>query len=361
MTLGRLTTSTKRPRVAAIRLEESQLDAIRPYCGDLRSVQLLNAYLQSYSWSETDVVVAVRPGSIEIDPGVHLMTIGPMSLGVWQRVGNRPASHFRELVSMERRNRERELTVAPQSLWMYRALAEQLCKELSAAELPPTTVSLAGAGELLRQPLVVTSTGNPVALRLHWADRDLGGAPNASRVDRVGLFLPDEADLSQWFRAFLTDVSEFDPERVPEPPSRLGDLSAWYTPEESALARRISAIEHESEQLENERLQVEAELVRAGNIADATVRRAIWQDSDALVEAVGGILEEIGFTVEEMDQQKQPGEAKHEDLRLTLAGRPEWEAIVEVKGYAKGVKTNHARQVRMHRDHYQSQQGREPD
>lgn len=360
MTLDGVTTSTKRPRVAAIGLDEFQLEAIRPHCGDLRPAQLVEAYLQDYSWSETDVVVAIRPDQIGLVSGVHLMTIGPMSLGVWQPMGNRRGSEFRELVRMDGRSRDRELTVAPQFLWMYQDLAEQLRKELSAADLPPPTVTLSSAGELLRQPLVVTSSDNPVALRMHWADRDWGGTRNASGVETIGLFLPDSSDLSQWFRVFLTDVSEFDPERVPEPPSRLGDLSAWYTPEESALARRISEIERQMEQLENERLQVGAELIRAGNIADATVRRAVWQDSDALVEAVGGILEEFGFAVEEMDKNKQPSEAKHEDLRLRLAGRPEWEAIVEVKGYRKGVKTSHARQVRMHQDHYYSEMKREP-
>jgi len=69
----------------------------------------------------------------------------------------------------------------------------------------------------------------------------------------------------------------------------------------------------------------------------------------------------MGFSVEQMDDAKQPHEAKHEDLRLTLAAQPDWQAVVEVKGYTKGVKANDAQQVRKHRDRYIAEMGREPN
>ena len=361
MTNRWLTTKTKRPRVAALGMQESQLEALRPYCGDLRPAQSVEAYLQRFSWSETDVVVASRPDQIEIGSGVHLMTIGSVSLGVSPRAGDRSAPEFRELVRMDGRNRERELASSPLCPPMYWDLAEKLSNELSASDLPPPMFTVSDAGELLRQPLVETSSGNPAALRLQWADRDWGEGPAAAGVDTIALFLPEVADLSRWFSAFLSDISDFAPDRVPEPPSHLGDLSAWHTPEESALDARLAAIEQEMERLGEEHAQVKKEQVRARNVADATVRRAIRMDGEALADAVGGILEELGFTVEEMDNRKQPNEARHEDLRLTLAERPGWEAIVEIKGYAKGVKTNDARQVRTHRDHYRDEQGRTPN
>lgn len=353
-------TKTKRPRVAAVGLDESQLEALRPYCGDLRPAQTVDAYLQRYHWSETDIVVASRPYQIEIDAGVHLMTTGPVSLGVSRQAGDRSAPVFREFVGTDGRNRERELTINPGCPPMYRDPTERLSKELSVAE-PPPTLTVSGAGELLQQPLVATTSGSPVALRLQWAERDWGGTASTLAVDTIALFLPEVSDLSQWFWAFLSDISDFAPDRVPEPPSRLGDLSAWYTPEESALAARVSEIERAIERLRDEHAQLQGEQVRARNVADATVRRAIWMDGEELVEAVSEILEEIGFTVEEMDRRKQPTQAKHEDLRLAFAERPGWEAIVEIKGYARGVKTNHAQQVRMHRDHYCDENGRTPD
>lgn len=157
MSMGRSTTLRKRPRVAGIGLDESQLAAIRPYCGDLRPAQNVSHYLHHFSWTETDVVVAGGLNQDEIDPGVHLLTIGPMSHGVWQQFGVRPTPRYRELARMDTGNRERELAVAPQSLPVYRSLADSLAHELSRAEQPPPTATAPETGELLRHPVVVTS------------------------------------------------------------------------------------------------------------------------------------------------------------------------------------------------------------
>ena len=62
-----------------------------------------------------------------------------------------------------------------------------------------------------------------------------------------------------------------------------------------------------------------------------------------------------------MDAGLEPNEQKYEDLRLTLPHRPDWEAIVEVKGYTKGTRTNDALQLRKHREHYIVDKGRPPD
>ena len=49
----------KRPRVAAIGLDDSQVESIEPLCGELRPADSLDTYLygQEYSWTETDVMV----------------------------------------------------------------------------------------------------------------------------------------------------------------------------------------------------------------------------------------------------------------------------------------------------------------
>lgn len=62
-----------------------------------------------------------------------------------------------------------------------------------------------------------------------------------------------------------------------------------------------------------------------------------------------------------MDVGREPNESKREDLRLTLRDRPDWEAIVEVKGYTGGTKTNDARQIREHRDRYITEKGQPPE
>lgn len=361
--MNQFSAARNRPRVAAIGLSDTQLAEIRPFCGNLRPAQSVDEYLnlQRFSWSETDIVVACGLDHDEIDAGVHVLTIGPMSHRIPQRRRDRPGRAFQELASMAAQNRERELAIAPLCPPMYRGPAEILTKELSSADDPPTTVTSYRAGEQLRNPIVETSSGRPVALRMQWADRPWGGRSPAPGVDVLALYLPKLSNLSLWFRAFLIDISEFDPQRVPQPPSLLGDRSPWYTPREDELARTITEIARRKADLESDQQRVEGQLARERVQADATVRRTIWEDGNDLVEAVGEMLEEMGFAVEKMDEPKQPHEAKHEDLRLTVADQPDWQAIVEVKGYTKGIKTNDAQQVRMHRDRYIKETGREPN
>ena len=124
------------------------------------------------------------------------------------------------------------------------------------------------------------------------------------------------------------------------------------------MAERIAEIDSEFESLESERSQVKARLVAEGEKADLGIRRAILDKGDDLADAVSEILRDLGFDVRNMDAELDP---KREDLRLTIVGRPDWEAIVEVKGYANGTKTNDARQIREHREHYMSEKGRLPD
>ena len=350
-----------RPRVAAIGLSEAQRADIHPYCGDLRPAQSVFDYLSRFSWSETDIVVAAGLNLEYINPGVHLMTIGEVSLGFSDQERYRTDSPFQEHVRMDRQNREREVTVEIACPGMYHGLAVKLADQLGEATKPPTTVTVTNAGELLRQPIVETSGNRPVALRLEWADRVWGAPSESPNIDVVALHLPSQANLSSWFRAFLIDINELDPQRVPHPPSRLRDRSFWHTPSEDELTRAISEIARKRADLENERQRLDQELAREGERADATVRRTIWEDGDELVDAVGEMLQEIGFVVKKMDEAKQPHEAKHEDLRLRLAERTDWEAIVEVKGYTKGIRTKDAQQVRIHKERYIAATGQEPD
>ena len=75
-------TKTKRPRVAAIGLDGSQVESIEPLCGDLRSAHSVSEYLKNYSWTETDVVVSSAIDGEEVDSRVNLMAIEP-SILLW--------------------------------------------------------------------------------------------------------------------------------------------------------------------------------------------------------------------------------------------------------------------------------------
>ena len=164
-----------------------------------------------------------------------------------------------------------------------------------------------------------------------------------------------------WFRAFLCDLHESDPTRVPQAPPRLNQPSDWYTPRERALAARISEIDSALERLNSERVQLQTKLATEGESADKGIRQALWADGAALVAAVKDLLDKLGFKVRDMDKGLKEGEPKREDLRLTRQGAPGWEAIVEVKGYTKGVRPTDSRQIREHRDRYIREEARDPD
>ncbi len=352
-------TKIRRPRVAAIGLNDSQVDAIRPLCGDLRTAASLGDYLQTHSWSETDVAVATAFDHNRIDAGVHLLTIGPMSFGRDVLSLNAAPPQYRELAHMHTRNTEREMTVAANCPDAYMTLAAELNRILSSAPTAPPVITARGGRKGDSIALVETTSRRPVALLLR--------VPRASRRvpipedNDIALILPAVRNLGEWFRAFLTDVHESDPVRVPQAPPRLSKPSDWYAPEENALAERIAGIEGEIEQLDDERQRLETDLAAASDRADRGIRRAIWEDGDELVAVVCEILQDLDFIVENMDAGLKPNERKREDLRLTIAGLSGWEAIAEIKGYTNGTRTSDNRQIGEYRVRYSAEKGNPPD
>ena len=340
-------TKTRRPRVVAIGLDGPMVASIAPLCGELRLAGSLEAYLHSYSWTETDVVVSSAPLGRQVDSSVNLMTIGLTSI-YW------PDSKVS--VGNNTQNTERELAVSPACPDLYRPLAAELSRQLGQAAEPPAVI----ATSLQRQPaLIETTSGSPVAMRLVLPTRS--GAAEDRRSRTIAILLPEGSNLVAWFRAFLCDLHESDPFRVPQAPPRLSQPSDWYTPQEKVLADRISKIESEFERLSDERDQLQTRLAAEGESADRRIRRVLWADGDDLIAAVQDMLTDLGFTVRDMDAELRQDQQKREDLRLTLQGDPRWQAIVEVKGYTSGTKTNDARQIREHRDHYIREEGRSPD
>lgn len=340
-----------RPRVAAIGLDEAQQAAIVHLCGTLRTADFVPDYLQRDSWSETDMTVVASLDFPEPEIRGHLFLIGVPAR--WTGYGIEPRDRSR-FVGLNSDNTEHELSVPGTCPERYRHLASELARQLRCLEDAPSTFVVAPEED--DRTLVCTTSGGPVALRCLF---DLPRAPEPEPA--VALAIPEEADLAAWFRAFLADVHELDPARVPQPPPHLINPSNWYTPEERSIAQRITAIQEDIDRLQDEHLDLEAQLIAAGERADAGKRRCLWADGDDLVDAVEDVLEELGFSVRNMDAEMQPGEPKREDLRLTIADRDGWEAIAEVKGYPAGTKTSDARQVREYRDLYIAEEGRAPD
>ena len=320
--------------------------SIAPLCGDLRLANSLPEYLDSYSWTETDLVVASNLGPTTIAHRVHLMALGELSLLMSGSL----------IVMTEKQNTERELTVSPTCPSLYKPLATDLSADLGRAGQPPYVMD---ATPSFTTPLLETTSGNPLALRSVFPPSETSTDGKLPIV--IGLFLPVVSNLAAWFRAFLTEVHESDPTRVPQAPPRLSQPSDWYTPEERALAVRISEIDSEIIHLNSEKDRIQVQQAAEGEKADSGIRQAIWADGNALVSAVKALCSSIGFLVRDMDAELNKGDPKREDLRLTLQDHPEWEAIVEVKGYPNGTKTNDGQQIRTHRERYIKEQGRYPN
>ena len=346
-------TNSRRPRVAAIGLDGPELESIALLCGELRPANSLHHYLLDYNWTETDVVVS-RVTLETVDSGVNLMTIGS-AVVTWYDTHplhtTRRLYHARSGIA----NTERELAVAAGCPDLYKPLAIELTNQLGRASVPPDVMATSRQGETT---LIETTSGSPVALRFILPARS--AATGGNPASPIALFLPEASNLLGWFRAFLCEVHQSDPSRVPQAPPRLNQPSDWYTPEEKALASRISHVESEIKRLTTERHDLQDELVAEEERADREIRRVLWPDGDDLVAAVRDMLPDFGFVVRDMDAELKQGEPKREDLRLTRQGIPGWEAIVEVKGYTSGTKASDARQIREHRDRYIAEEGRPP-
>ena len=348
-------TNTRRPRVAAIGLDGPQVASIAPLCGELREACSLGDYLQSYSWTETDVMVLCALDGHQVDNRVNLLLVGPISF-YWSDSYPVPMGRTIHHMRTNTQNTERELAVPPGCPELYKPLAAELSRQLGRAAKPPAVMATSRQDQTT---LIETTSGSPVALRLVLPSQSRAADDELSSP--IALLLPEVTNLAAWFRAFLCELHESDPIRVPQAPPRLSQPLDWYTPQERGLADRISQIESESERLSNERDQLQEELAAEGENADKGIRRALWADGDDLITAVRDVLTNLGFAVRDMDAELGQDEPKREDLRLTLQDVPEWEAMVEVKGYTSGIRTNDARQIREHRDRYISEEGRSPE
>lgn len=347
-------TTVKRPRVATIGLDSGQVESLEPLCGDCRSAVLLDDYLVRHSWTETDVMVSTGHHEPTVDTSVNLMTIGYSDFR-WKDQFGGSGRRRPQFASTDAGNTERELRVPDACPEPYKTLAAELARQLGQAEEPPDVIATSRRD---RTALIETTSGLPVALRLALPRRLTDTKGGSSRP--IGLLLPEVSNLSAWFRAFLYDVHKSDPDRVPHSPPRLAQLSDWYTPQEQELADRISKIKSDIGRLTAEQAELKTELDAERMRADNGIRRILWANGDDLVAAAQEVLSGLGFNVRNMDLGRSESEPKREDLRLTLPDHSGWEAIVEVKGYTNGTRTNDTRQIREHRDLYIVEESQPP-
>lgn len=179
--------------------------------------------------------------------------------------------------------------------------------------------------------------------------------------------LPEHTtDHREWIVYVLEALHRVDPEKFPGSPDWQGGTD-WAT---AALAQAHVALE--SEQADRERLITEAdERVRAARDHVAAERasaaagpwRLLTEQGDELVRAVRDAFDALGFHAIEFDQTHRDKRGRLlEDLRVTDPTAPDWEALVEVKGYSKGAKvTELAQVVGAPTNYYILEKGREPE
>lgn len=312
-------------------------------------------YCTDYSVNETDLAAARRWSVYEPGVPVHLFAIDPVRIGSLPLRGVESKTPLIPAIASDYANTERELSVSDECPDRYRSLAAQLAKSLSDDEWRTAELAVHHDVPSVAQTLVETSSGHPVALRCEFES-----SGTRRGVPCVVLALPEGVDLVPWYRAFLEDVHEIDPESVPKPPTRLAIPEDWYAPRERDLALRIIAIDDQIERLQDDRRTLEADLAAEGEKTDAGPRRAVWGNGEQLEAAIHDILCDFGFSVQQMDAGVPEGGPRREDFRLTHSELEGWEALVEVKGYSEGTRTNDVQQVNRHQMRYATETGREP-
>ena len=130
----------KRPRVAAIGLDDDQLASIESLCGELRAAESLEDYERSYSMTETDVLVASALNGGVVDSNVNLMAIGEIYF-LLLNFSDTGVLISRDTVETNIENTERELAIRTECPDPYRPLAAELTRQLSQATEPPTVIN----------------------------------------------------------------------------------------------------------------------------------------------------------------------------------------------------------------------------
>ena len=168
-----------------------------------------------------------------------------------------------------------------------------------------------------------------------------------------------------WVEILVTQWSQSDHDAFPNFGNWI-ELPEWLVAEEEKVLSQISALEKKKEDTVTKINQQIGDLYKTlGEIKVAVndgLRRLITAQGDELVDEVEKALDTIGFKVTRVDDTLQEGQPKREDLRLNLKNGDDWEAILEVRGYARSAGTT-ADLQRLSRfaELYRGETGRYPD
>lgn len=120
------------------------------------------------------------------------------------------------------------------------------------------------------------------------------------------------------------------------------DDKEWMSLSELELINNIEYLEKKKEDyiksIDQEISKLNKKYSQEKNIINNSIRKLLTTQGNELVDIIASCLSEIGFIVHKIDDQVTEGQPRREDLRLSLP-QSDWEAIVEVRGYAKSSGT----------------------
>lgn len=343
MIVGPIQHASERPRVAVLHFSEDEAEQISGFAGEFRRAGDWASYGKHWAHSETDLIAIWNPQVLVLR---EIPVLDVFAFGDGQMTGypSAPPAWW------SNSSTERELVGHSDAAnGNFSAAIDQLIA--AYATEPPPTVRAAG---LTNCPLVTTATGQLVAGILEM-DLDANGAK------RSVLVAPERINLRLWFGSWLSYLAPTRRSILPNPPGRMSSPTQWSTPRERVLLARIADL---GDTVVKAQLEVQAtrdELALAREQADEDERQLLWADGDELVDVVRRALSDLGFDVVDVDATRDPGDPKAEDLYVTDSDVPDWCAIAEVKGYAKGPRTNDLSQIRTHKERFRDRENRWPD
>ncbi|MFG1999735.1 hypothetical protein ACGFNU_11370 [Spirillospora sp. NPDC048911] len=201
-------------------------------------------------------------------------------------------------------------------------------------------------------PFIATPTG-----------RVLAGRYKRGEKSEAWLIPDDAPNILLWARAAFAEWHRIAPDRFPGIPDWSRE-SRWMTPEEQSIQQDLDRLTREREvallRFATTEDRLRQQLQEKREQVDSYERALLTTQSNNLEEAVGKVLRELGFDVENADESASPGD-NLEDLHIRDTDHPDWIAIAEVKGYSKGAKTEAITQFIRFGMRYQERTKRTPN
>lgn len=163
-------------------------------------------------------------------------------------------------------------------------------------------------------------------------------------------WLPADApDAEKWVAAALARWRVADPSRFePEMTDWLSDRR-WQTQDEQAVVASLQELDDQHaaaiNEYETQRAGLEIQRQSASERAELGGRRLLTAQGDDLKDEVAIALRDLGFVVEDADEEHAKKGDLLEDLRVLDGEDPEWVALVEVRGYAGGAKLSDLQRI----------------